>query len=89
MKEVKPLDVDKPLRVSKHVRNTWLRKWDWDMNQLREALRGAYKVARVGGSKCEIYTRVGAGRGRIRKLILVEYPDEIFVITVSEGSESK
>ena len=86
---MKPLDVDKPLRASKHVRNTWLRKWDWDMNQLREALRGAHKVNRVGSLKCEVYTRVGSGKRRIRKLILVEYPNEIFVITASEGSESK
>ena len=27
--------------MSKHFRNTWMRKWDWDQTDLREALRDA------------------------------------------------
>jgi len=35
-----PFDIDRVhVYVSKHFRNTWIRKWDWDQTDLREALR--------------------------------------------------
>lgn len=75
------LDLDKPLRPSKHFRNTWLRRWDWDLVQLREAMRGG-DTERIGKSKYEI--RMRADR-KGRKVILVEYEEEIFIITGAEG----
>jgi len=62
-----------------------MRSWDWDMHDLRRALSGAYKVAKVGKHKYEVYTRYRAGKGKSRKLIVVEYPEEIFIITGAEG----
>jgi len=80
-------DLDKPLRVSKHVRNSWMRRWDWDMHTLRSALKQAYKIDKVGRRKYEVYTRYGARRGKSRKLIVVEYGEEIFIITGAEGGD--
>ena len=80
------LGLDKPLRPSKHVRNTWMRRWDWDMHDLRKAMKVAHRIVRVGRRKYELYTTYGAERGKGRKLIVVDYPDEIFVITGAEGS---
>ena len=56
------------------------------MHDLRRALKAAYRVVRVGRQKYELYTTYGAERGKSRKLIVVDYPDEIFVITGAEGS---
>lgn len=80
-----PLDYGAALRPSKHFQNTWMRKWDWDVNDLREALREAYKTEKVGKAKYELYTRYKSG-GRSRKLILVDYGDELFIITGAEGA---
>ena len=80
-------DFDKPLRPSKHLRNTWMRRWGWDLHDHRKALREANRVNRVGRSKYEVYTRYGAGKGKSCKLIAAVYPEEIFVITGAEGSD--
>ncbi len=79
-----PFDVDEAqIDVSKHFRNTWMRKWDWDHVELREALREAYRVTRSGKGKWEIFVR----RKGDKKLILVYEADtnEVFVITGAEG----
>ncbi len=78
-------DFDKPLRPSKHVRNTWMRKWNWDIHDLRRALIGAYRLEKGGRSKYEVYTRGWGRKGKSRKLVVIEYPEEIFVITGAEG----
>ena len=71
------------LEPSKHFRNTWMRKWDWDYVDLRSAIRDAYKVQRAGKDKYEIYVRK---KGE-RKLIAVYQWEHrtLFVITGSEG----
>jgi hypothetical protein len=80
------LNFDKALRPSKHVRNTWMRKWEWDMHDLRMALREACRIDKVGRSKYEVYTRFGARTGKSRKLVVIDYPEEVFIITGAEGS---
>ncbi len=75
------LDLDKPLRPIKPFRNTWLRKWDWDPVELREATR-AGRVERIGKAKYEIYVRIGE---KGRNIVVVDYEDEIFVIARAEG----
>jgi len=60
-----------------------MRKWDWDQTDLREALRDALRVLRVGKGKWEIFVQK---KGQ-KKLVIAydaEY-DEVFVITGSEG----
>jgi len=79
-----PFDIDKVhVYESKHFRNAWMRKWDWDQADVREGLRAAHRVSRVGKGKWEIFVRK---KGH-KKLVVVydaEY-DEVFVITGSEG----
>ena len=79
-----PFDIDKvQVYVSKHFRNTRMRKWDWDQIDLREALREAHKVTRVGTGKWEIFVRKKG-----HKKLVVAYDaehGEVFVITGSEG----
>jgi hypothetical protein len=59
-----------------------MREWDWDQFDLREALRQAHKVSRVGKDKCEVFTRKKGDR----KLVIVydEQTKEVFVITGTE-----
>ena len=75
---------DFKIRPSKHFILTWMRKWDYDVNQLKSALENAYKEIKVGKNKYEVYLR---SKGKSRKLILIkddEYKD-IFIITGAEG----
>lgn len=77
-------DLDRStLEAAKKFRNTWMRKWGWDYHDLREALRAAYRVEKVGKSKYEVYVRKKGGK----KLILTydETQETIFVITGAEG----
>ncbi|HYM40683.1 MAG TPA: hypothetical protein VEY12_11190 [Thermoplasmata archaeon] len=79
-----PFDVDRArIDVSKHFRNTWMRKWGWDHVDLREALREAYRATKSGKDKWEVFVR----RKGSKKLILVHEAgtNEVFVITGAEG----
>ena len=78
------MDFGRSLRPSKHFRNTWMRKWDWDIFDLRMALEEAYKIDKVGKIKYEAYTRYHA-KEKGRKIIFIDYGDEIFIITGAEG----
>ena len=74
----------KGIRPSKHFRNTWLRKWDWDITDLRNAIEECYKKVKIGNKKYEIYTK-NRSKKRSKKIIYVEYEDEIFIISGTEG----
>ena len=71
------------LQASVHFKNTWMRKWDWDYRDLRDAIRNAYKVEKVGKKKYEAYVRK---KGE-KKIIMVYYREieTLFIITGSEG----
>ncbi len=79
-----PFDIDRVhVYVSKHFRNTWMREWDWDQTDLREALRDAFRASRVGRGKWEMFVQK-----RGHKKLVITYDaehDEVFVITGSEG----
>jgi len=60
-----------------------MRKWDWDQTDLREALRDALRVLRVGKGKWEIFVQK-KGQKKLVVAYDAEY-DEVFVITGSEG----
>ena len=70
------------IKPSKHFRNTWLRKWDWDMRDLRIALQESYKIEKVGKYKYEAYTRYRSGKSK--KIIFVIRGDTIYIITGAE-----
>lgn len=75
---------DYKIRPSKHFALTWMRKWGMDLDLLKKALEGAYKIDKVGKYKFESYTRI---KGKSIKLMYIrdeEYKD-IFIITGAEG----
>ena len=76
------IDFDKHLMLSKHFRNTWARKWDWGVPELRAALKESYKIEKVGKTKYEAYVK---HKKKSRKIIFVNYNGDIFVITGAEG----
>ncbi len=78
-------DIDScEISASKHFKNTWMRKWNWDYSDARDAIKNAYKVNRAGKKKYEAYVR---SKGGSRKIIFVYYEEfkTIFVITGAEG----
>ena len=72
------------IKPSKHFILSWMRKWDYDIYLLRNALENAYKTDKVGKNKYEAYVRV---KGKSRKLIFIKDEEykEIFIITGAEG----
>ena len=72
------------IRPSKHFILTWMRKWNYDIYSLKNALENSYKVEKVGKNKYEAYVRE---KGKSRKLIFVKDEEykEIFIITGAEG----
>ncbi len=72
------------IRPSKHFILTWMRKWDYDADSLKNALESAYKIDKVGKHKHEAYIRA---KGKSRKLIFIKDKEykEIFIITGAEG----
>jgi hypothetical protein len=81
---MKSYDIDTcELEVSKHFRNKYMRRWNWDFIDLREAIRDADEVHKVGKKKYDAYLRK---RGS-KKIVFVYYSEfnTIFVITGSEG----
>tara|TARA_Y100000310_G_scaffold319731_1_gene375381 strand:+ start:594 stop:836 length:243 start_codon:yes stop_codon:yes gene_type:complete len=72
------------IRPSKHFVLSWMRKWDYDIYSLRNALENAYKIDKVGKNKYEAYVRT---KGKSRKLIFIKDKEykEIFIITGAEG----
>ena len=71
------------LNASKHFRNKYMRKWNWDFHDLRDSIRNAYKIDKVGKKKYEAYVRKDGSK----KIIFVYYFefDEIYGISGSEG----
>lgn len=69
---------------SKHFVLGWMRKWDYNEEDLRNLLEDAYKVEKVGKYKYEAYIRA---KGKSRKLILIKDDEakEILIITGAEG----
>ena len=81
---VQKYDIDTcELEVSKHFRNTWMKKWDWDYEDLRDAIKNAYKTKKVGKNKYEIYIRK---KGE-KKVVAVYYWEfeTLFIVTGGEG----
>lgn len=75
------IDFTVEIKPSKHFRNTWLMKWNWDINDLRSALIRA-KIEKKGKTKYEAYIKDKKGG---RKIIFVHTGYEIFIITGAEG----
>lgn len=79
-----PFDIDEVrIEPSKHFRNLRMRKWDWDVHDLREALRQPVRVIARGSLKMEVWVRKGGSK----KLVLCYYREArlVLVITGTEG----
>ena len=82
---MKSFDIDNcKIDVSKHFMLKYMKKWNWDFNDLRGAIKNAYKTDKAGSKKYEAYVRKDGSK----KIIFVYYFefDTIFVITGSEGA---
>lgn len=82
---VSEFDIDTcQIDVSKHFRNQYMKRWGWDMFDLREAIRTAYKIDKCGKKKYEAYVR---DKKSSKKIIFVYYQDidTLFIISASEG----
>ena len=53
--------------ASKHFVLHYLRSWGWDFLNLRDAIRAAYKVDKVGKNKYEVYVQKKGFRKISRK----------------------
>ena len=75
---------DYKIRPSKHFVLTWMRKWNYDIYSLKNALEKAYKLDKVGKNKYEAYIKT---KQKSRKLIFIkdETYKQIFIITGAEG----
>lgn len=81
---VRKYDIDTcKLEVNNHFRNTWMKKWDWDYEDLRDAIKNAYKTKKIGKKKYEFYIKK---KGE-KKVVAVYYWEfeTIFIITGGEG----
>jgi len=79
-----PFDPEEVLiAVTKHFRKTWMRKWGWDYDDVREALRDCHRVSRQGSAKWEVFVRKKGSK----KLVITydEEVQEVYVITGAEG----
>lgn len=84
---VLPLDIEGfEIEPSKHFRNTKMRLWNWDVNDLRDAISQASKVVRRGKNKLEVRTRKDGSK----KLIIAYFDDErlLLVMTGTEGQRA-
>jgi len=72
------------IRPSKHFALTWMRKWAYDIDDLRKIIQDPVSADKVGKNKYEIYFR---DKKSGKKLIIVKDDEykEIFVITGAEG----
>lgn len=71
------------LTASKHFSLKYMRAWRWDYHDVRDAIRDAYRIEKVGKNKYEIYVQ----KKGFKKVISAYYREEneLFCITGSEG----
>lgn len=69
--------------VTRHFDRKYLSRWGWFADDLREAIRHAYRIEKTSEDKYEIYTMKNGSK----KIILVHMicPERILCITGSEG----
>ncbi|MBI2564614.1 hypothetical protein HYV79_01340 [Candidatus Woesearchaeota archaeon] len=71
------------IRPSKHFILTWMRKWDINIDSLKNIIENSYKFDKVGKNKYKSYTK---SKGSSKKLIFIKDDEhkEIFIITGAE-----
>ena len=79
-----PWNIDNvQLKLTKHFALAYMRRWGWDFQDLREAIRAAYKVEKTGNTKFEIYVQ----KAGFKKIITAYYhaENELVCISGAEG----
>lgn len=78
------IDFTLEFKVSKHFRDTWMRKWNCDITDLRNACLEAKKKINIGKKgKYEVFIKL---KGKDCKLIMnTLYSDSIYIISGAEG----
>src|SRR3989338_3494788 len=71
------------VRVSKHFALSWMREWDYDLEEVHHLICSASKIVKVGKIKYEAYSHTG---NKSKKIIFVKNEDEktLYVITGTE-----
>jgi hypothetical protein len=67
------------LVITKHFSRIYLSKWGWDYHLLREAIKDAYKIEKLGKVKYEIYIQ----KSGFKKIITAYYGDNNLLICIS------
>ena len=83
---VAPWDIEcVEVRTTKHFALKYMCYWNWDLQDLRDALRQAYKIEKINKQKFEVYVQ----KSGFKKIITVYYDEEniVLCITGSEGGK--
>ncbi len=59
---------DFKIRPSKHFILGWMRKWGWDLEDIREGIKNNYKIEKCGKCKYEVYIK---DKGKSKKIIFI------------------
>lgn len=70
------------LAVTKHFALKYMRLWSWDFHDLRDALRQAYNVEKVGKEKYELFVQ----KSGFKKIVTVYYIEEEKLICITGSS---
>lgn len=73
------------LKVTKHFALKYMNNWYWDFHDLRDAIRDAYRIEKIGKDKFEIYIQ----KSGLKKIITVyrSLDDELICISGAEGGK--
>lgn len=76
---------DVNLAATKHFVLKYMRSWNWDFNDLKDAIRDAYKIEKASQNKYELYCQ----KSGFKKIITVYYDEEnkLLCITGSQGGK--
>ncbi|MBI4146327.1 hypothetical protein HY489_03240 [Candidatus Woesearchaeota archaeon] len=81
-----PWDIETVKLVpTKHFARDYLQQWGWDTNDLREAIRQAYKIEQCGKTKYELYIQ----KSGYKKIITAYYDAENKLICISRAEGGK
>ncbi len=68
--------------ASKHFKNKYMYKWNWDYRDLRKAIKES-RVEKVGKEKYEAFVNWSGGKKIV--FVFYKFENQLFVITGSEG----
>ena len=73
--------------ATKHFAKDYMRMWGWTIDDVRDALRVAYKIEKTGRNKFEIYTNKSGYKKVITAYVALD--DCIICISGAEGGKRK